>query len=738
MRLLLTLLLTLAFQSASAQIIAVRSGEHGDFTRLVFDVPAETTWTLAPNTETNFVRLTLDRSISGYNTSLVFDKINKDRVLGMVPLENSSSIDIHLACDCFASGFLLRNSMLVIDIKNNVVNSNVSAKDTAAQPQTDLSKLWLGDGARIGPLKRDTSLSTLNLPVFSEQLEGFPAVNEEARSAEVSAQVRGQVFVDVASAATQGLLDPSQSLGRPTRRAEFDLNDIDAQNTVGTIRLDDEVERDFSEKGRVSIGGRQCTQSHTVDLSKWGEDQSEISLLLATRRGAMFGEFDRINKNALISYVQSLLFFGFGAEARSVLITEGGNLDPALLALSYLIDGESDPSQYFASQLNCESYSVMWAVLDGQNLLPSSVINDSFLLQAFEILPKHLKLHVGPLLAQKLTNSGFTGVAKSLLRRLERSTGHETESILLGKAQLDLLEGNQEQANAALSQLSISDGPETASAIAAKVELARESGERVPERIVELSGAYSTELRNSDSGPELWQAHLRSLVLNNEFDDALSVLNSVDGISEELLIDSTNDTFEAIFQNSEDLPFLKYFFYEVPKMQEKLRSSTLLLAAERVLKMGLPDASLTTLEEIQDPELFREIQVAKAKALISLSRPEEAEILLIGLKGENVALLRALARSKMGDHEYARAIYDELGEETSGLTQAWLSGNWGRVSEQKDDPLSSAAQFLSQERVTPSFDDIDLEEIERLQAQSSDVRATILNMLDATELASVN
>lgn len=749
----LLVVLLLVFPGFSvAQQITVRSGDHGEFTRLVFNIPSETGWEITPSENSSQLRLSLKMESISFDTSTVFDRIPRTRVSALTAVPGEASIDIDLACDCTANAFVLNDSMLVVDVTENLVNGfeaggrevaiSVSPRRLETVPlnvQTDLAKIWLGPGARIGP-KKPVSPIVFGLPLAS-QISDMSRSEQLSPNTEPKAEeVRGQIFDDVANAATQGLLDPTRSLARPPRQLDIERRGIDDHHELSTGAFSDAliIDRNRDEKGRISIGGRLCVPDKMLSFTKWEEDTSDVSLLLSTRRGAIFGEFDKVNSSVMYSYVKSLLYFGFGAEAREALAMMDDARNDVLVALTYLVDGDPDPSHFFQDQFACEGLAAVWAVIDGTGLSSSAEIDRASVVRGFELLPQHLREHLGPAISKNLADEGFVDIAKEILRRLERMTGEETQSIAFGKAKIDLLEGNEEKAAKSFSDLSISQGPDTAQAIVASVEISERAGSQIPERIVELSAAYSTELRNTEEGPELWEAHLKSLTVNGRFDDALDILNDVEGVEGDMLRDARNDVYASIFQRADDVSFLKTYFQELPVVRDTIQDLHLLAAADRLLKLGLPGAALDTLNRLSDPQLEHENRLLQAKSLLELSRPEEAEILLIGLKGQEVSMLRAVARSRMGDHDYARSIYAELGQEEKALVEAWLSGDWPRVSKTEGNPLSPAATMLQAEYELPSIGGVSLSDAEAMFSASSKSREIIVGMLDATRMQDPN
>lgn len=745
---LVVLMVTVFFPSISlGQQITVRSGEHGTFTRLVFNIPSETDWELVPDQAENNIRLNLDMPPTTFDTTTVFSKIAKNRVSNLEDVPNSASIDINLSCDCISKAFMFQDRMLVIDLMEKqsdlteVSGPNIDIFNSEKTPQfqTDLAQIWLGPMARIGPKKPSTALdpSVSEFNGFSgpkEKISNIPGDNSQTDI------IRAQVFSDVAGAATQGLLETTRSFSSPARNLQrVDSGDAGAEiSHKPTSQHGSILDRNIADKSHVSIGGRECVADNYLNFSKWGEDASDVSQVLSMRRSAIYGEFDKVNSSVLISYVRSLLYYGFGAEARDALALANEPKNGVLTAISYLVDGQDDPTFHFRDQLGCDGLSAVWAGVDGGGLKNESEIDKASVLRGFELLPQHLREHLGPIIADNLRKNGFSDTARDILRRLERMTGSETQSIAFANALIDLDSGNEERAAQAFKELAETQSPETAQAIAASVAISERQGVPVSERIMELSAAYSTELRDTELGSELWEAHLRSLIINEKFDEALKALQGIEGVDPEKIQRATNELLAAIVNKSDDLTFLKYHFQNNFEDNEMINDSTLLGASQRMLELGLPAVALDSLNDVTDPKLEHRKRLIQAKALLESSSPEEAEILLIGLTGDEVSKLRALARSLMGDHDYARTIYAGMGQKTDAGTEAWLSGDWNQILTTSAAPFSSVAGIIMANADVNISQEVSLSEIDDLHAASILSRDVIDQVLASTRLSTNN
>jgi len=101
--------------TATAATIAVRSGEHDDFTRLVLELPGAMGWALDGAGES--LTLRLDQPGHDFDLSTVFDRIPRDRLAGVQQIAPSRLV-LALACPCSTQAFLFRDRFLVIDLKD--------------------------------------------------------------------------------------------------------------------------------------------------------------------------------------------------------------------------------------------------------------------------------------------------------------------------------------------------------------------------------------------------------------------------------------------------------------------------------------------------------------------------------------------------------------------------------------------------------------------------------------------
>ncbi|MBP0483335.1 hypothetical protein [Sagittula salina] len=751
---------------AWSQTVVVRSGEHGDFTRLVFRLPEDADWTVTPGEGRN-VNLSLSGNDVQFDTSQAFRRINRERVDDLV-VQSDGSLEISLACVCKVDPFTDGNNLLVLDIAPGEATTLTAAEsggdgseaqagpapqagppDEVMQSATDsqnpllqnLARVRLGGTPGVGPRRVPDPL----LPRLPARAVADRSQNEtEGTAPQGAAQLGDDIAADLAAAATAGLLDPAiRSV--PTR--EFgglapEPEPVEPSHAAVTADLAQELvagltsgEHQRMQGGHVLIGGHGCERDKNIDLAGWVAEDADINAVLSQRRTALFGEFDRIDEAAMVRYAKALLHYGFGAEARSLLKLGDSRPDPALMALSYLVDGAPDPTRYFEGQEACEGYVSLWASLSEPEIDTANQVDHKAVLRSFEALPLHMKPFLGPILAERLTKAGYTNSARDLYRRVERTEGTVSDSVVLGRAQMDLAEGDYAAAAERLKPLSEKGTPETADAIVARVRLAEATDGQLPQRIVDLAEAYTNEMRNTDQGVVLWEAHLNALLLNGAFEQVFKSLDDPDGIPEEVVARTKQAALTRLTEKAGDLTFLKLVIPVRPLgSDDAAAEKTSLDIAARLANIGMPEAALGYINQIDRIKDERRARLIKAEAFLDLGKPEESEINLIGLRGKDVDRLRAEARRQMGDHALAGSLLHDVGRNDAAVTSGWLSGDWAEVADESGSIFSQAAQLVQEEQVAFDPDDPSLQDAERLTQQSSESLQTLRALLDATRI----
>lgn len=781
----LTLLTLILFPwQATAQVIDVRAGDHDGFTRLVFALPAGANWSLDRSPSEDAYVLQVEGDASDFRIDQVFARIDRNRVAELTPIPGASSLKIDLACDCKADASVLAERMLIVDVSPALADAGreeelgrpiaADAVNPADIPQTvqdaalnqavapdhaqgddhvaaepvpesglpdaaDLAEIRMSGTPGIGPGKTPQALMP-GVPLIRPALPDPSPVDAAALPGDVSQpkSIGAQIIADLAAAATQGLLDPAiqqpplvaPTPAKPAAEEPQESRGLAEQLAEGLAGLDHDLKNDR----HLVIGGVNCLPDKSLRIMDWAPQSADPFEYLSSTRSAVFGEFDRVDPSALQTHMMAQIHYGFGAEARVSALLDEAAQTPTLVALSYLVDLEDDLTNIFARQTGCEGSASLWSLLDMATLPKGDSINTNAVLRSFEALPKVLREHLGPTLAEQLSKFGETDTARDLLRRLERSSGEETDKIALGRAKLDVHEGKAGDAARTLQELAFTAGPNSIEAIVTAADLAERTGEKVPKVMVELAAAYATEMRNTDAGPTLWQTHLRMLLLNGEFDQAFVVLEDSRSIPKDTAHDMGDHMLEALLDSEDEVSFLKYAFRLDATGHRTTQPELDLAVARRMLDLGLSEAVLERLDRIDIDESTREVRLLRARAYLQLFQPEEAESYLVGLSGPEPDALRAEIRALMGDFESARTAFDKTGQTDAALQAAWLAGDWEGVAAADGSVLAPAAALIDAEQTTVDPQALSLRDAEQLTAESSSARDTLRALLEATRI----
>lgn len=734
-----------------AQDVRVRSGEHGSFTRVVLDLPEQLEWAI-DQSSADTVDIRLTGNGLGFDLSRALARLNQGRVSDVSALPDGQGIRVTLGCACVAEAFQAQNAMLVVDFRPGIVPAQISRVDGTgisktldnqrAETETSvLSNVRVGQNPGIGPESGENAL----LPEFNGLIKSSPPVEKQTMNAAdgLDPGVFEQILAEqLATAATDGLLDSAMRYvpepGESRVEPEVALNPPlpskvtpeDAAARALAAAISGREAGDM--QSHIRIGGTTCISDRELDVASWGGDDP-LSDTIPHLRGRLFGEFDRLDSDVMIELARAYTSIGFGAEARALLDLDTNVQEPALFALAGIVDGYSDRAGVFVGQTNCDGAAALWALIGSIDLPANAGINKNAVLATFEGLPLRMRTQLGPRLATRLAEEGLPDAARNVLSRLERATGDVSEEMIFSEAQIERLDGSHDNAHQLLNAIAAKPGPNAAEAMAQAIELATENRERVNGNLADLSGAYSTEMRDTEQGPDLWLAHLRALTANGQYDASFSQLFGEPDYPESVRAKATTDLLTLLTEQAQDTAFLKHSLAQTEGYEGLASPKSALLVARRLLDLGLPAPAQRWLDFEGIDRRNSDVRLLKARALLAQAEPEQAEISLIGLDGDEVLSLRADARRMMGDYSYAAEAYTTLGNSESARSSAWLAGE-STLPGGEQDALSAAMQLRERNFPDPTSNAPSLAIAETLAGAGAETRDTIRALLDATRL----
>ena len=108
----------------AAQTVAVRSGVHDGFDRLVLDMPGRRPWHVV--TRENGASVIFDGAALRFELGAVFDRIGRQRLRAISSSAGGGRLDLAFACACRIESFWHAGAMLVIDIFDALSAQNLT------------------------------------------------------------------------------------------------------------------------------------------------------------------------------------------------------------------------------------------------------------------------------------------------------------------------------------------------------------------------------------------------------------------------------------------------------------------------------------------------------------------------------------------------------------------------------------------------------------------------------------
>ncbi|WP_299592111.1 hypothetical protein [uncultured Tateyamaria sp.] len=704
--------------------IPVRSGAHENFVRIVLDIPKSKKWTLDQNTSGTTV--TMENHGDGFDTSRVFNRIDRTYVSAITA--NSTSLSVKYGCKCNANIFQ-SGTMLVIDISeltNDSIENQPRIERSALQSLGSTRLQFTYKKPKEEPLASD--LHSILDTTVSEQPSSLLA-GEASQHTEVYSLQKAQEKLAnrIGFAATIGVLRPSSlhtTIPLQPQRTQIDTSIFDsslpsteeAEQTEplsGNLRIttSGDVPGITSEnKNASTILGIRCIDPKDVRLQDWGT-ATDFAASIAMLRRELFSEFDKMNSTNAIELARIYLYFGFGAEAKQVLLMMD-DLTPANKALIDIADvmefGYALTENYLENFVDCDSDVALWAILSAQHLEPSASINSDAAIRTLSGLPIHLRSFLAPALSKKLLAYGDKGAAAAALRGLERTAEPLIGAAELARADIDLAQGEVTAAQSRLGEIVASNDQQSAEALIRYVDTHLDAGLEIKEDVATLVKAYAVEMRGDPLGKELRRTHVLALAKSDQFDKAFAALKYIqpsDGISETDALHSA--LISLLAEDADDTTFLEHAFIVMIEKPDSISAEATEALAQRLTDLGFFGEAEELMSTRLDIPNTQKNRILRARIALGMSQPHEAIAYLANTTGNFTNNLRAQASAEAGDHNIAHDLFLELDDDYGRRQSAWLSRNWQSLLDPSE-PVLGPVALVASTTLESSPDPIDM------------------------------
>ncbi|MBA3910405.1 MAG: hypothetical protein C0524_11105 [Rhodobacter sp.] len=675
--------LTLIACPAAAETARVISGEHADFTRLVVEMPTADSWTVG-RTAMGYAFATGADSQPAYDLSRVWQRIPRSRLQALRADPDTGVLQLTLACPCYVLPFEYRPGVIVLDIKDGPAPggsafeapfSSTEIAGTEALPPAIAPAVYDWLAAARAPAAVDDSLS-MPLPLHTGSVSLDP----------LRAKLLEQISRGAADGFVEMKLPDKPGKGKVAVASDLPWARISIGEVPGIGLADPDRARDMVAEGVA------CVPDATIALQDWGAGRPTLDLLVEARSG-LYGEFDAVAPEAVLKAIRLHLYLGFGAEAAqyaALIEGEGQTGDLKIyLSMARLIDGMTDPETPFAGMLGCDGTAALWAALAYTRLPQGRAVNTDAILRSFLALPPHMRVTLGPGLAEKLLERGDTDAARMVRDALERTPDVPSDTVSLLDATADL-RADRPDAARAHAEAAIAEGGETVDGLVALVEAYFLKAEPLsPEVVDSLRALQGPKGLGEATGPQQ-RALVLALALSGQTDDAFKQA-AVFG-------PATPGLWRVAYLLASDDAFLRHAVLpeggEVPDATPEVK----LGVAKRLANLGFADAALAWLGPVSPADTAEWRRLA-ARAELARGDAGRAIALLDGLAEPQDEGLRAAALVQLGALALARKSYAAAGLTEEALRIVAWEKDWTNLQANGPPKWSAAAAAAS--AVTP-------------------------------------
>ncbi len=695
----LGLLIWLAMaQTAFAQTVAVKSGDHPGFTRLVLELPQPTEWHVGRTAEGYELRITGENL--RFDVTRVFDDIQRNRLAAIWMDPASGSLRLGIACACHALPFEFRPGIIVIDLRDGPPPKESSFELGLDSPADGLGAIELAARPTQRPRARPRAGFAVNgnattpMPNYDWLVSDEPPplkTQEPDPAFEIIlphhdvGRLQDALLRQLSRGAAQGIVQMEQpSL---SARNAADPLPIGAR---ANILLGDvpgfEVMTKQDPDSRLIHDGAACVSDERLDLSAWGSDQP-VSTQLSDSRSGLIGEFDRPDNGVVIGAVKLLIHLGFGAEAQQ-LLTEMAvdDADAALWkSMAKLVDGEPDATGPFRNMQTCDNAAALWASLALPQLSMAEKPKTDAVLRAFSALPAHLRQNLGPDLATKFLAIDDLATARSISSAVQRSVTEPGPEVALMKASIDFAAGDAGAAGAQMEALLPEAGSVTAETLIAIVDAQIAAGDAVDPETPTALAALLREQAGSDLEPTLRRAQILALASSGDFDQAFALLPQ--------MATAEPDLWRLLAGSGSDMAILNHAVlpkdFTLPVVAAAERSQI----AAHLQALGLSDAALVWIGPMTN-ETDQVDRILAATASLSIGDAEASLGWIIGLEDSAASESRARALAQLGKPSDAAQAWRNAGNTEAELRAQGWARNWDHLSQSDTSPWQAAAALV--------------------------------------------
>ncbi|SOH94386.1 hypothetical protein SAMN06273572_10484 [Monaibacterium marinum] len=474
MRFVIALLAIIASPAMAQNKIAVRSGEHGTFTRLVIDAIPPEGWSAAQNERTVTLNLPNFNTLA---TSGIFARIPRTRLLSTQT--SGSQFTLRLGCDCPVQVFSLENRVLVIDIRDPNSAPVTQAIDLAAPPAEQVAQ----------------DESTEPAPT---EMAAPPVPNLDT--------IRDRLVEQLTRAADQGLLSLSDTPPEPEDIESMLPEALEISEPAPEIiptgdtpevepRID--IRTAFERPQNYTPPSRsECTLPTPITEGTAVDRYNEYIKV----RGGLYREFDTIDRVQLRRTVLLAIGLGLGTEAQLHLEMHGELLPnrDVLWYMAGIVDGRRSGAS-LPRLSSCDGASGFWSRLtdDRAHIAALYAAED---LETLAEIPPEFRVLMAEHAAEHWLELSMPATAQRAFELAQRTGIPLSAQMQLISAKISQMDGNYDRAERQFNHLAGNSGIAGLQARIGLVEIGLTKNEPIA-RAAELDlAATAFQMRGTELG----------------------------------------------------------------------------------------------------------------------------------------------------------------------------------------------------------------------------------------------
>ncbi|MEB8387672.1 hypothetical protein OO012_10560 [Rhodobacteraceae bacterium KMM 6894] len=681
----------------TAQEVRVLSGAHDGFSRLVVYMPSRIPWKMTG--EKTEREISFESTALQINTSLVFNRIEGVRLAAVSPLRAAVGLKLSMKCECDVTVFWHGKTMLVIDVADPRSDAPFDvAMASLVEKPVDLAKPTGSSLPYSFPAPVAPSVATkLATEHFNNEVDRSRGVKSMQTDID---HTRRTLAREIARAASLGLISAQEFPVAPkptdlprdltvkmpplseaaSAQPEINLHALTSADHIVVQQIDGDTQ---------TGGGLPCIAPAAVAIATWGEGVGFASQVGAART-RLIEELNTVTSSAALDLARLYLYFGFGAEAMQVLKlidVKTTEVEVANAMAQILERGHATTDTLFG-QLECDSHVALWSALSYEDLPANTAVDTDAVLRAVSAMPVHLRRILGPQMVRKFTAAGQSTSAERTFRIIDRIPAKPTSDQMLAAAEIEIAMGDPMPSDASLETVVNANTTTSAEALVRRIDSRLKVGGGVPQSMANLAGAYAQEQEGTRNGQELARVFIEATAAAGSFDAAFAEMKRLfSKMPVEKQRHVVNTVLELLVNEADELTFLRYAdqfsnLAEVglpPRLGNKL--------ARRFLNVGFPDLAQPYLRTPASGSDLQNRRLLRAEVDLENGAPHQALVDLLGLDGKDANILRAKAKSQLGEHRAAHQLFLSAGETKSALREALLAEEWKHVEAIADEEL---------------------------------------------------